>query len=90
LRFHKGFPAKANSDKVKKFFKKRQCARKKFLLPTPGTVQELDWFFLLLSIYTLKEDVYGRKKKKSISLPHWARSGKREMYFFRMHFPCFA
>ena len=49
-----------------------------FPLPTPGTVQEWECFFLLLSIHTLKEGVYGREKKKSISLLHWAKSGERE------------
>ena len=53
-----------------------------FPFPSPGTLQEWGCFFLLLSIRTLKEGVYGKKKKKSISLLHWARSGKREMYFF--------
>ena len=58
-----------------------------FPLPTPGTVQEWECFFLLLSIHTLKEGVYGREKKKSISLLHWAKSGEREMYFFWVHCP---
>ena len=35
-----------------------------FPLPTLGTVQEWECFFLLLSIHTLKEGVYGRKKNK--------------------------
>ena len=59
-----------------------------FPLPSPGTAKEWDCSFLLLSIHTLKKGVYGKEKKKSISLLHWARSGKREMYFFWVDCPC--
>jgi len=92
LRFHKGFPAKANSGKFKKFFKKGTMgSEKEILLPTPDIVQELECFFSSpLHIHSQRRRVWKEEEKKNISLLHCVWSGKREMYFFRMHFPCFA
>jgi len=68
LRFHKGFPAKANSGKFKKFFKKTDNApRKKFLLPTPGTVQVGMLLSASLHIHSQRRRVWKEEEKKHLT-----------------------
>jgi len=90
LRFHKGFRAKANSGKFKTFFKRRtmRLEKKSFF---PLLAQSRSWTaFFFFSPYTLSKKMCleGRRKKASHSCTRPGR-GKREMYFFPMHFPCF-
>jgi len=69
LRFHKGFPAKANSGKFKKLFKKGTMgSEKEILLPTPDIVQELECFFSSpLHIHSQRRRVWKEEEKKNLS-----------------------
>jgi len=69
LRFHKGFPAKANSGNLKKFFKKRTMHPEKNSF-FPLLAQSRSWnAFFFFSPYTLskKTCMEGRRKKASHS-----------------------